>query len=286
MKGWAKISIAVMGAAVLAAAAYVLTREPRNDREWSDEFARTASATAEQNGLIVLDNVRDFTYGDGKVRSRNWLMRVPLKPGEVSRVWYVEEPFGSSKAVAHVFLTFEFRDGSAYSLSAEARTQHNEPFSIPRGMLNQYELTYSWGTERDFLTRRLVYLHHPVYMYPLKLSPKQAKGVFLAMVAHTNALSARPRFYNTLTDNCASSLARTIDRYAPGAVPFDIAWILPGYSDAFLARVGYLAVAKPFAAQRAKYRLSAERPAIATHAGDDAVSFSTFLRGFLPKPAQ
>ncbi len=285
MKGWAKVSIAAVSGVVLLAALYVFTREPRNDRPWSDEFARTASASAEQNGLVVLDNVRDFSYGDGTVRSRNWLTRVPLNPGDITRVWFVEEPFGSSDGIAHVFLSFEFRDGSAYSLSAEARTQHNEPFSIPRGMVNQYELAYSWGTERDFLSRRLAYLHHAVYMYPLRLSHKQAKAVFLAMVAQTNALSARPRFYNTLTDNCASSLARTIDSYAPGAVPYDIAWVLPGYSDAFLARIGYLAIPKPFGAQRAKYLLPADARSVA-HAGDNAVLFSAFLRGLLPKPAE
>jgi len=263
---------------------YMVTRVPRNDRAWSEEFARTASAVVQPHGVVVLNNVRDFTYGEGKIRSRAWLAQVPLRPADVRRIWYVQEPFGSSKAVAHVFISFEFRDGSAYSVSAEARMQHGEHFSIPRGMLNQYELTYSWGTERDFLTRRILYLKHPVYMYPMKVTPKQAGAVFLAMVAKTNELAAEPRFYNTLTDNCASSLARTVDKFAPGAVPFDIAWVLPGYSDDFLARTGYLAVPGPFEQTRGKYQLAAARGGLAAHANDPPEMLSSFVRTILPKP--
>lgn len=277
------VLVALAAFALAVCMVLVLGRQPSNDRPWSDELAKTASASFARDGTVVLKNVRDFTYGDTTTVSETWLAEVPLDPAKITRAWFVLEPFGWWKAVGHTYLTFEFKDGSAYSFSIEARRQKGQSYSALLGMFNRYELAYTWGTERDFLTRRVLYLGHPVYMYPVKISAKEAQAVFKALLTRTNDIAAHPRFYNTVTANCTNVLADIVNGIKPGAIPRDITWYLPGHSDHFLASIGYLAVPGDFETARESYRVSAHRGEMLKHAADPA--FGAFVKGLLPAPA-
>jgi hypothetical protein len=280
MKLRARTLLKLAGLVLAAGIVFVLCRTPRNDRLWADEFARTATVSFVPDGPVVLKNVRDFRYGDHSIVTETWLADVRLDPAKITRAWFVLEPFGSWKAVGHTYLTFEFSDGRAFSFSIEARKEKDESYSAVLGALNQYELAYTWGTERDFLTRRILYLDHPVYMYPLTISAEQARAVFKALLVKTNELAAHPRFYNTLTANCTNLLAEIVNGIKPGAVPWSYTWYLPGHSDRFLTGVGYLAVPGDFDTQREKYNLSTRRRDILAHGG--APAFTAYVRSLLP----
>lgn len=279
-----KIALAALAAVGALAIAVVASRSPRSDRAWDTEFARTAVAMPRGDGTVALRNVRDFTYGDGALLTEGWIDEIAVNPRDIVRMWFILEPFAEWKAVGHTFLSFELKDGSAYAFSIEARREKGERYSAFGGLFRNYELTYSWGTERDFITRRLLYLKHPVRMYPLAVAPERAQGLFKSLLQKTNELAIAPRFYNTLTANCTNMLAKLVNQAGPGSVPYDLSWYLPGYSDLFLMRVGLIGDAgTPDVAQH-DYDLTVKRDAVIAIADAPHAQFGTALRQLLPSP--
>ncbi len=228
------ILIVLVGAFVFA-----FTKTPQSDRDWSEEFSQTSSANITVDGKIHITNVRDWTYDEGITISKDW-REVTIDPTTIKRVWFVTEPFSSWTAVGHTFLSFEFSDGTVLSFSIEARREVGEKYSALRGLFNTYELAYQWGTERDFVTRRLLYLNHPVRRYPLTLDHDMAEGLFRGAVERTNALAEKPRFYNTFTENCTNALAYIVNGIAPHTLPYDLSWQLTGYADLYLMKQGFI----------------------------------------------
>ena len=268
----------LFGAVLLAVVLFFITREARNDREWVSELAET-TRTVEQEGVVTLYNVRDFIYQE-EVREQ-WIDEVVLDPNAISRVWFVLEPLNELNVVGHTFLTFEFTDGSAYSFSVEARKERGEKYSAFSGLFRAYELAYTWGTERDFVSRRVLQLDHAVYMYPLTLTQNESEILFTELAERTEEIALRPRFYNTLTANCTNVLARIVNDLESGRVPYDISWNLPGYSDRFLARIGLIEESGGVEEMRKNHAVSHYKEEVRTMASIPANEFSVQLRALL-----
>lgn len=219
----------------------VLFRTPSNDRPWNSDCMYAATTSVDTAGVAHISELRDFTYnGKDKLASEKWIPDATIDPRNIVRTWFLVEPFSAFQAVGHTYLTFEMKDGSAYSFSIEARLTHGQEYSLHGGLMRQYELVYVWGTERDFLTRRLIYFGNIVRMYPLTLDAASSQALFKNLLDESNALAAHPRFYNTLTANCTNLLAQMANKTKPGAVPYDISWNLPGWSDYFMMKIGYI----------------------------------------------
>lgn len=272
---------AVVAAAVWLFVVMIALREPRSDRPWDEEFSRTASAEMTTDGQALIRNVRDFTYGDGTTLSTRWIPEVAVNPKEIVKMWFLLEPFAKMKAIGHTFLSFELADGSAYSFSIEARREKGETYSAFRGLFREYELNYAWGTERDFVTRRLLYLRHPVRMYPLNVSPERAQRLFVSLLGKTNGLTAHPRFYNTFSANCTNMLATVVNQTKPGSVPFDPSWYLPGYSDRFLLRIGLIPMDGTVERTQRDHDLTPERDRVLGVASSPYSEFGRTLRSLL-----
>lgn len=218
---------------IIVESLYLLTKQPLGDRTWLPEQARTA--TAEVQDSITLTNVRDWTYNAQGPVTADWTTAI-INPKDITRAWFLIEPFSTLEAVGHTFLSFELSDGRVYSFSVEARREENETYSAIQGLFREYELSYQWGTERDFVTRRLIYLDHPLRLYPLTLSPEASQALFLSLIEETNNLAERPRFYHTLSANCTNVLAKIVNKHYPGTLPWDTSWYLTGYADRYLMR--------------------------------------------------
>ena len=256
---------------------------PLSDRTWIEEQAQTATTETASDGLVTISNVRDWTYSTTSPLSKDW-RTVVLYPEEIQSVWFLIEPFSTLKAIGHTFLSFEFTDGSAVSFSIEARREVGESYSAWRGLFPSYELSYQWGVERDFVTRRLLYLHHPLRLYELSLTRVQARSLFNNLLIETNLLAKEPRFYNTLTANCTNMLAHIVNKHYPHTLPYDISWNLTGLSDVYLMREHFIAMKNASTTETiAQGDLTPHVNEVAAFSLATSSVFSTSLRALISK---
>ncbi|HYE23510.1 MAG TPA: DUF4105 domain-containing protein [Candidatus Paceibacterota bacterium] len=259
---------------------YIFTKKPEADRAWLPEQSQTAYAL-DTGSLITIFNVRDWTYGTSTPRSTTW-STATINPKEIVRVWFLIEPFSDWEAVGHTFLSFELADGRVYSFSVEARRETHETYSAIKGAFREYELSYQWGTERDFITRRLLFLDHPLRLYPLDLDPAASQTLFRSLIAETNKLAEEPRFYNTLSANCTNVLAKIVNRYYPGTLPLHHAWYLTGYADQYLMEVGLIPTKGSVEDTMAAHDITKHKAELEALATSPAQDFSAYLRTLVP----
>ena len=225
-------------------------RKPSNDRPWKPDYARNPWVEFEGDVALVR-NVRNNRYGaPGTSYDTVWEDR-SYDLGKVKRLWFAVEPFNPKvKAIAHTFLSFEFED-DFLALSVEARTEVGETFSILEGLIGSFEILYSFGDERDFILRRTNYLEHEVYLYPLVTKPDEVRAILQRVFEIANDLVERPQFYNSIMDNCTSSLKRLANEVRPKSFPpFMLAQVLPGRTDSVLYRKGWIDTTVPLEALR------------------------------------
>ena len=81
-------------------------------------------------------------------------------------------------------------------------------------------------------------------------------GSLFAASRSPNALSARPEFYNTLTNNCTSNVVAHVNHIAPRRVPRGIKTILPGYADEVAYSLGLIDNSIALDEARRRYRVN------------------------------
>jgi hypothetical protein len=250
---------------------------PSADNAWVEDQAKTV--TAEVKGdTITLRNVRDWTYDTSGPLTKDWT-DVTVDAKEVARVWFIIVPISDWKAIGHTFLSFEFTDGSTLAFSIEARREDGEDYQPFMGAFRSYELGYLWGTERDFIARRMVYQDHPLRMYPLVLPEGGEEALLRALVEETNELATAPRFYNTLTANCTNLLANIINERYPKTLPSHYSWVLTGYSDTYLMREGFIEIVDASESKTLeRYDLTPHKESIGYAAVLDPIAFSDVIR--------
>lgn len=256
---------------------HFFTMTPSADTSWIEDQSKTVTAEIDEN-TITLHNVRDWTYDASGPLSKEWIdMTVDAR--KVKQVWFVIVPISSWKAISHTFLSFEFTDGRTLSFSIEARREDGEDYQPFLGTFRSYELGYLWGTERDFITRRLVYQDDPVRMYPLTLPEGGREALLRSLVEETNKLAATPRFYNTLTANCTNLLANIVNERFPKTLPSHYSWVLTGYSDTYLMREGFIEIVDTSETRtQARYDLTPYRESIGYAGTLDPIAFSDVIR--------
>ena len=231
-------------------AALLALHRPSHNRAWKPDFARLARGEIEGTTL-TLHNIRNTRYG---APGSNYEVRWDTRSYDLSklkRLWFVVESFSRIEAIAHTLLSFEFEDGQFLAVSVEARLEQGESYGILKGFLRQFELCYLFGDERDFLLKRTRYQEHEVYLYPLVTPPDEIRSLLLQMVARANDILDRPQFYNSVTDNCTSSLLKHANRVRPGSFSvWQLDQVLPGRSDKTLYNKGWLATEVPLARLR------------------------------------
>ena len=239
----AAAAAAALGLAVLAI--LVAAREPSLERTWDDDVAVLAGVELQPDGAVRLSDVRDWQYTRDSVVSQRYF-DARYDPADIVGLWLYEQELGLGGRVAHTFLVFEFGPGAIpeperwLGLSVETRREAGEKYSIVRGMLREFEVTHIWATERDLVTRRVEYLDYPLTRYRVDVPDEYLGRIFLKFLRETDALATTPRWYNTLTTNCTSSLIEYVNQVEPGAIPRHFSSVLTGRADEHLRRLGYL----------------------------------------------
>jgi hypothetical protein len=231
----------LLAVAVLAAI-FVLTRTPRQDRDWVEHLAATPVVQMREDGFSVAP-VTDWSYdADGPTAKQN--VSFSASYADLRNVWFVLEPQPGGDYAAHTLVLFEFAGDRIVGLTVEARREAGEDYDPLLGLFNKYELAYVWSTAKELLNRRAVYLSKEVYIYPLQLTPRQEGDFLRSTLEATQALARRPRFYNTLTSNCTNELAKA------ARLDWHYSWVLTGYSPERLFELGLIPGDSPAAAKR------------------------------------
>ena len=134
-------------------------------------------------------------------------------------------------AIAHVLVSFAFKDAPPLAVSIETRKEVGEPYSTLLGFFRRYELVYVVADERDLIGVRTNVRADPpedVYLYRVRAPPAAVRRLFLEYLHQMNELREQPEFYNTATTNCTTMVL--INNRVNGAVSL-LNWkiLLSGY---------------------------------------------------------
>jgi hypothetical protein len=267
--------LAAFAVAFLGLLLYWRTIEPSRDRDWAPEVARLPHATVDGD-LVTLHDVRNFDYRTETDFTPAYDDRtVDLRKLDALDV---VTSYWMGPAIAHVFLSFGFGDDHV-AVSVEARKERGEGYSSVQGFFKRYELIYLVGDERDLIRVRTNYRRDPpedVYLYRVRGPVENTRRLFLEYVRAIDALRERPRFYDTLTTNCTTTILLHT-RVNPGHPPLSWKVLLSGYAAEYVYERGRFDTSLPFEELRRRSRIND-----AARAADRAPDFSRRIREGLP----
>jgi hypothetical protein len=259
--------------------------EPRLDRDWSPEMARTVAATIEGDRATIR-NIRDFDWSSLDIPAeetrRRWIEAefdlATLKGIDIVSLYWM------GPAIGHTYFSFVFEDGRTIAFSVEIRKERGEPYSPLAGFFKTYELAVLAGTERDFIGWRTFAPGENLQLFRTNATPGEARALLTGLLSLGNELAATPRFYNTLTANCTTTVW-LLTQALGGGLPADWRVLLSGYLPDYLYDIGRLDRSRPLAALRRSGELQ-ERAKAALAAGLENAAFSQALRAGVPNPAE
>ncbi len=248
---------------------------PSNVRNWSADQAVLPYAEFHGNE-VTIHNVRQCRYFTSDVYVVAHDDRT-YNLANLQAVDFFVVPFANMPAIAHTMLSFEFAtaDGPPTHLvaSVEIRKEEGEEYATWKGSARQYELMYVLADERDVVQVRANHRDEDVYLYRTTATPEQSRQLFVDVVSRANELASRPEFYDTVTNNCTTNIARHINRITPNRIRYDYHILLPGYSDKLAYEEGLIERHGTFEETKARAYIS---PLAIMHANRD--DFSQLIR--------
>ena len=147
-----------------------------NTRDWTPDVARTARATFD-GSRVTIENVRNFKYRSETDYDQRWETRTY----DLDRIHGVDLflSFWGPTEIAHTIVSWDFDDGQHLAISIETRKQKGESYSAIRGFFRQYELYYVVADERDLVGLRTNYRGEQVYLYRIRVPPRQARALLV-----------------------------------------------------------------------------------------------------------
>ena len=187
----------------------------------------------------TIHHVRDFIYRTEKDFDDRYItMTVDLD--KVTHLDVVLSHWDHLNEVAHTMLTFAFSDGQYLAFSMETRLPENVTQGMIPGLYKQYELLSIVGTEEDLFKLRTDYRKEELYLYRTNATKEEARFILKALLEAINRQHLHPKFYNSLTHNCTTSLSPLL-RWIDPSFTGDIGLLFNGFSDELHYDLGYLA---------------------------------------------
>ena len=223
---------------------WLRTALPSNDQDWILEYAKLPQVEWHDEGKIVLRNIRNFRYkGSIKDYVPAWY-DAEFNVQQLDSVDVIAS-YWSGEAIAHLFLSFGFKDGRHLAISIETRRSIHQHYSTWRGLFNYYTLTYVLADERDLIGVRTDIRKERVYLYPVDISPAMAQALFLNYLERVNKLSHYPEFYNTINNNCTSNILHHAASVS-SRIKYNWKVLVSGYADRYIYDMGLLDNSQPF----------------------------------------
>jgi len=251
MKNFLKITLKVVGVLVVLASLTIVAilivmsfKKPEQNRNWAEDSRILPDITI-SSSTVSVKNVRDWKYEKDVVTSRGYYNET-YDLSKLDKTYLLFNPFGEWEGIGHSFFVFTFKDGKSVSVSIEARREEGEAYDVLAGTFNEYEMWYAFGSEQDFVNRRLKYNSEDLYKYPLLISASSSRALFVDIATQAEKLETTPEFYNTVTSNCTNLLADSANRVKKGSVPFHYSRLFTGYADNQLYNLKLIPHDKPF----------------------------------------
>lgn len=222
----------VIVAAVVSITVWQQSIPPTNDRDWQLPVARLPRVTI-KGGDIKISNIRNFDYRSETDFTPRYYTK-DFRLDEIKSLDYVLSYWDGNKAIAHIIFSFGFKNGDYLAVSVETRLAKKQEQSLLSGIFNQYEIIYILADERDVLRLRSNFRKEQVYLYRVKINDKALQKIFLKIVSQADDLHQNPRFYNTLKQNCLTTLLADLQNALDHQFRFDYRFIMNGYSDELL----------------------------------------------------
>jgi predicted AAA+ superfamily ATPase len=77
-------------------------------------------------------------------------------------------------------------------------------------------------------------------MYPIKTHKKKMQKLFVSMLRRAEELRNQPEFYNTITQNCTTSILDHANELREDKIPWSIEALLPSHSDKVIYDLGLI----------------------------------------------
>ncbi len=195
--------------------------QPSHYRQWQPEVAVMPRASI-AGDRVRITGFRNFDYHSTGVpaegNSPYFTIRYEEREVLLSHLIGVDFfiSYWMPGPVGHTFLSFIFDNAPPVSISIETRPEIGQGFSPIASLFKQFELIYVVGDERDIVRVRTNYRNEQVFLYHIKMSPENARRLFLVYLGRINELADRPEFYNLLSNSCTINIVRYANSAGPG----------------------------------------------------------------------
>ena len=267
-------------AVLVYAAAYALllawsgSISASNDNNWAADVVHGITGIVDGDRLSV-SNVRNFSWRTETDYTEGWEQRTydlsKLRSLDLFLVYWM------GPSIAHTIMSFGFADGRYLDFSIELRRPQNDQYSAVAGFFKTHELVYIGADERDLLTLRKV-RNEQIQLYRLRTPPERARALLAEYIKQANDLAAYPRFYNTLTTNCTTTIFNMV-RAVTSSIPFDWRIILTGHLPGYLYDHGAVDTSIPLEELRQRAEVTGR-----VEAGLSELEFSSRIREGVPAP--
>ncbi len=213
-------------------------RKPSNNRNWSDDQKILPYAKINDNTAHVY-NIRNFKYKTEHDYKKQYYNKT-FNLQDIKSVYCILEPFRGVRGAAHTFLSFEFKNNEFIAISIEIRKRVGGKFSPIKGLFRKFEIMYVIGDERDLIGLRANHRKDHVRIYPLKISPKKVRDLFIDMLKRANKLKEKPEFYNTITNTCLTNIIKHTKKISTKRIPYGLKILFPEKSDHLLHKFNFI----------------------------------------------